>query len=265
MMDWPLVYLLFVTYKRTEISLRMIELIKKNVLYPNLHWHICDDGSGEADDGTHRWHVGVLAEAIGGDVTWHEMNTPPGEFNLGGCTNVGIQIGIRAGAEQFLIVCDDDAPIEPWDMRPYADLMDTHPEVGAVRVVHLSEGMGILIKDTHSERLDGQLFMWGRAIRDWSFNNPFGQTQAYLNTYDMILYHKRFFDAYGWMPENEYPGLTEVHFCAQYNQSPLGEDGPQIWVPLSKGPGSPWWHIGKGQRANYYLDATKDIYRKEEE
>jgi hypothetical protein len=80
----------------------------------------------------------------------------------------------------------------------------------------------------------------------------------------MILYHKRFFDAYGMFPENEHPGLTEVHYCAKYNDSPLGEDGPQIWVPLSKGPGSPWYHIGRGQRAHHYL-AVSPNYRKDEE
>jgi hypothetical protein len=264
MTEWPRVWLLFTTFKRTELALRSISLIKEHLQYPNLHWHVCDESSGETDDGTGRDHIEVLMTALGGNASYHIMPTPPGEFNLGGNVNQGTRLGLEQGVEQFFITCDDDAPLECWDMRPYVDLLDTHQEVGAVRTVHLSEGTGVLIKDTRSQRLDGQLFMWGRAIREWSLRNPYGQTQSYLNTFDMILYHRRFFDAYGFFPEHEHPGLTETHFCGQYNESPLGEDGPQVWVPLSKGPGSPWYHIGKGQRAHYYLAATPN-YRKEEE
>jgi hypothetical protein len=191
------------------------------------------------------------------------MSTPPGEINLGGCVNVGIQLAFEHGAEMVFITCDDDAPLAPFDMRPYADLLQNYPEVGAVRCAPLSEGLGLNVTSTRIPRLDGQEYLWGRVVRDWSMHSPW-QTQAYLCTFDMILYHKRFFDAYGMFPENEHPGLTEVHYCAKYNDSPLGESGPQVWVSLGKGPGSQWFHIGKGQRAHAYLAATPN-YRKDEE
>jgi len=261
--DWPLVYLLLTTYKRTELALESIRLIKEHLFYPNLWYHIADDNSQETDDGTNRRHVDVLADAIGGNVSYHEMSTPPGEINLGGCVNAGIQIAFEHGAEMVFITCDDDAPLAPFDMRPYADLLQNYPEVGAARCAPLSEGLGLNVTSTRVSRLDGQEYLWGRVVRDWSMHSPW-QTQAYLSTFDMILYHKRFFDAYGMFPENEHPGLTEVHYCAKYNDSPLGESGPQVWVSLGKGPGSQWFHIGKGQRAHAYLAATPN-YRKDEE
>jgi len=261
--QWPEVWLLFTTFKRTALALRSISLIREHLQYPNLHVHICDEDSGKTDDGTERDHLQVLIEAWGNSVSYHVTPTPAGAFNLGGNVNRAIRLGLERGVEQFFIACDDDAPLEDWDMRPCVDLLDTHPEIGAVRLACLSEGLGVLLRTTYSERLSGQQFVWGRVVRDWSLNNPW-KKQSYLNTFDMILYHRRFFEAYGFFPEHEQPGWTEVHFCAQYNYSPLGENGPQVWVFLSAGPGSPWHHIGKGQRAHYYLAATPH-YRKDEE
>lgn len=251
--DWPPVWVLIATYKRTEVSLRAIENNLKFLDYPNLHYHIADDGSGETDDGTHRWHVGVLAEAIGGDVTWHEMDTPEGQFNTGGNINRGIEIAQQNGCSIYLVICDDDMLVEPWDIRPHVDLLDTHPAVGALRCAHLSEGQGVLIQSFVTERVQKR-YLWGRIIRDWSINNPW-ETQTYLAIFDTIIFHQRFFDAYGKMVEHQHPGITECELCKAYNYSPLGEDGPQVMLPLGPNPGSPWKHISK--RAHYYRALTE--------
>lgn len=246
--NWPPVWLLFATYRRTDVSLQAIASIKKYLSYPNLHWHICDDNSGDTDDGTNRHHVSVLMGAIGGDVTSHEMDTLPGEFNLGGSTNRGIRTAQEHGCDIYLIVCDDDALIEPWDIRPHVDLLDSQEEVGAIRCAHLSEGMGVMVDSYMTDRI-GLWYSWGRIVRSWSLNNPW-KSQCYLNIYDTILYHSRFLDAYGWFPENLHPGQTEVDFCAQYTHSELVEKGPAVFIPLGKGPGSPWRHLAG--HAHYY-------------
>lgn len=248
-MDWPKVWLMFATYKRTETSLYCIDTIKKNLIYPNLHWHICDDGSGETDDGTRRWHVGVLAEAIGGDVTWHEMDTPPGEFNLGGCMNQGIYAALEHDVDFYLIVCDDDALNEPWDLRPAVDLLDTNPQFGGLRAAHLAEGLGVLVWSHQSKRLHRR-YMWGRIVRDWTLNNTFGWIESYLYTFDTFLMHRRFFNAYGPIPDDLHPGETEVLMNLRYVRSDLGEDGPAVVVALGDAPGSPWAHVG--EKAHWY-------------
>jgi glycosyltransferase involved in cell wall biosynthesis len=249
-MDWPPVWLLIATFKRTEIAIKSIASIKKHLIYPNLHWHICDDGSRETDDDTNRWHVGVLAEAIGGDVTWNEMDTPHGKFNLGGATNGGLRVAMEAGCNIYLIICDDDALGEPWDIRPWVDLLDSYDNMGAFRCAHLSEGLGVMIDSYVAPRLDKR-FVVGRTVRDWSIKNPW-KPQCYINIYDTIIYHRRFFNAYGMFPEHLHPGLTETGFCAQYSHSPLGENGPAVFIPLGNAPGSPWVHIGKGYGSHYY-------------
>ena len=159
--EWPLVYLLISSYKRTELALRSISLIKQNLYYPNLWWHICDDNSQLTDDRTNRRHVDVLAEAIGSNVSYHEMTTPEGQINLGGCVNVGIQLALERGAEMVFITCDDDAPIEPFDLRPHVDLLQNYPEAGAVRCAPLSEGLGLNVTSTRIPRLDDHEY------RDW--------------------------------------------------------------------------------------------------
>lgn len=78
-MDWPKIWCILATYKRTETALETIDSLREYLIYPNIHFHIADDGSRETDDGTGRWHVGVLADRIAEfypEVTWHEMDTP---------------------------------------------------------------------------------------------------------------------------------------------------------------------------------------------
>ncbi len=46
MNEWPEVVALVITYRRKELALREIASIKEFLDYPNLTWHIADDGSG---------------------------------------------------------------------------------------------------------------------------------------------------------------------------------------------------------------------------
>jgi len=96
MSDWPVVWLLFVTYKRTETAVRAIRSLCHHLIYPNLHWHICDDGSGEADDGSGRRHLDVLLNELDEDTTWHEMPRQHAhDFNVGGNINEGLRASRR--------------------------------------------------------------------------------------------------------------------------------------------------------------------------
>ena len=257
MSDWPPVWILFVTYKRTLVSLQAIKSLKQYLVYPNLHWHICDDGSGETDDGDGKWHAIVLADEIGGPVTWHEMERQgPYDFNVGGNINRGMGIAQQSGCQIVLTTLDDWALTRVLDLRPAVDMLDTYQETGFVRLSHWVQGLSATCVQYSLPRL-GCDYMWMRLIREWSLKNPWG-SEFYLPSMQPYLAHLRFFDTYGWLKENCHPGITETSLCAQYNDYEGGETGSQILFPL----GERFFHVPYrhiASRQEHYVDVAGDI------
>lgn len=253
--DWPPVWLLFATYKRTDACLETISRIKKFLIYPNLHIHICDDGSGPTDDGTNRWHVGVLVDAISEidpDVTWHEMDTPPGKFNTGGNINKGIQIARDHGCLIHMLNFDDWGLFRPLDLRYPVDILDTFEQVGFIRLSYLVPGDAGIICN-YAGKHTGEPYMWLRHIRDWQRSNPWQRNEYTVSTQPYVA-HWRFFETYGLHPEHCNPGQAEVGLGYQYNVHPIGERGPQILTMIGESiTHAPWEHLVG--RANDYLNA----------
>jgi len=232
--EWPPVWVLFATYKRTETALHTIRMLRDHLKYPNLHFHVCDDGSGKTDDGTDRWHCGVLVDEIAQfypDVTWHEMDTPPGKFNTGGNINRGIRSAQSNGCNLYFLDFDDWALFRDLDLRPHVDVLGSFPQVGFIRLSYHVPGHGMLSCGFQCPRLNNARYMYLRLIRDWSLHNPW-ERDAYLVSTQPYLAHTRFHEAYGYHPENINPGLAEMGLSNQYANSPLGENGPQILFPI---------------------------------
>ena len=253
-MSWPKVWVLFATFKRTEAAIGTVQSLGKYLKYPNLHFHVCDDGSGETDDGTGRKHIDVIMDEFAKfypNVTGHEMGTPHGQFNTGGNINRGIQLAMESGSDIHMLVFDDWALLRDLDIKPHADLLDIQPDVGFIRLSYLVPGMaGVCLGHESSERLRHGGYMWLRLIRDWSTRNPWAVDNYLVSTQPYIA-HVRFFDAYGGHPEHCKPGVAETNLGAQYLDSPLGEEGPQILHYI--GPyitHAPWGHMVG--RSNFY-------------
>jgi hypothetical protein len=253
--DWPKIWLIFATYKRTETALYTIRSLRDHLVYPNLHWHVADDGSGETDDGTNRWHVGVLTEEIAKfypEVTWHEMDTPPGSFNTGGSVNKAILAARADGCDIHLLCFDDWALQRDLDIRPHVDVLDEYPSVGFIRLSFMMPWIGAYTIRYDPHRLNRN-WMWWRVIRNWSLkSNSFKPGyEEYLVSTQPYVAHWRFFDVYGLHPENVNPGHAEIGLGHQYNRSSLGENGPQILFEI--GPcvvHAPWGHMTG--RAHHY-------------
>jgi hypothetical protein len=251
-MDWPKVWLIFATYKRTLTALKTIESLRQHLVYPNLHFHVADDGSGETDDGTNRWHVGVLVDAIAQfypEVTYHEMDTPPGQFNTGGSVNKAIRAAQANGCQIHLLDFDDWALTRELDIRPMVDVLEREESVGFIRLSYRVPGMAGVCVRYDAPRLNKGL-MWLRLIRDWTLRNPWA-TDSYMVSTQPYIAHMRFFEAYGMHPEHCSPGDAETGLGGQYNESPLGENGPQILFPIGEiTVHAPWAHLAA--RAHAY-------------
>ena len=231
--EWPKIWLIFATYKRTETALFTIQSLHEYLVYPNVHWHVADDGSGETDDGTNRWHVGVLTEEIAKfypEVTYHEMPTPPGKFNTGGNVNKSIQAAHSNGCDIHILIFDDWALFRELDIRPMVDVL-SHEEVGLVRLSYKVPWLYGVTQGYWCPIL-GRPMMWWRMLRPNKAPNGW-QADSYVISTQPYVAHRRFFEAYGYHPENCNPGDAETRLGWQYNDSNLGEDGPQVL-----------WHIG---------------------
>ena len=133
--EWPPVWLLFATYKRTKAALRSISSLKKHLKYPNLHWHVCDDGS----DGS---HVEALVTAIGDGTTWHTIEREgPRDYDVGGNINKGIKRALEAGANIHLMSFDDFILVGDLNLCPMVDVLDAHSNVGFIRLGYRSWGL----------------------------------------------------------------------------------------------------------------------------
>ena len=241
------VWILFTAFRRTQVAVRTIAALKEHLHYPNLHWHICDDGSKITDDGTERNHIKVLKEAIDDEVTAHDMGTPWGEFDLGGNINRGIQIAQDHGCSQYFLVGDDYILLDDLDLTPYVATLKENPQVGFVRFVLLVPGMAGLVT---GYRGGNQVIPFLRLIREWCLRNPW-KIDSYVHAIFPALIHQRFYDAYGYYPEHMTPGNTETGMCSQYNDSSLGEDGPQILWPIPLWPMQVRWGHPK-KRSDIY-------------
>ena len=252
MNDWPRVWCILGTFKRTETALLTIDSIEKYLKYPNLWFHIADDGSKETDDGTNRNHVEVLVERFKKftpNVSWHEMSTPHGQFDCGGNVNRALRLMQEQGDNIYLLNFDDWTLLKELDIRPMADILDSYNDVGFIRLSWLTPGIAGLTVRIDAPRIP-MPYMWMRVIRSWSTENPW-ITDGYLVSMQPFIAHMRFHDAYGMFAEGVNPGITETDITDRYVRHHLGENGPQLLHPI----GGPWDHSAYGHttgRAHYY-------------
>jgi hypothetical protein len=255
--DWPQVWVLFPTFKRTEVSLRNIESLRRHLGYPNLHWHVCDNGSGETDDGTERQHAEVLTDAIARfypSVTWHEMPLQHIHgCDFGGSINRGMRLARSSGTEIVLMNCDDFGLAGDLDLRPMVDLLDNYPDVGLVRLGYWVRGYAGICCEYFLPRL-GHSYMWMRLVQAWSVD-------PYLFSMEPHLAHLRFFDAYGYYMRRKYPGATEIQMMETFYRA---SRGPGIFFPLGrKFVHVPYRHTAPRQR-DYAAVAGAAVYESPE-
>jgi len=245
--EWPPVWLLFVTYKRTKTALRSIASLKEHLCYPNLHWHIADDGSGEE-------HLQAVREAVG-DSTWHTRDREdPQDFDVGGNINRGMEKAKEAGADICLMNFDDFALVSDLDLRPMVDVLDAHTNVGFIRLAHYIPGLAGVMTYYHAPRMKSD-YIWFRLIREWTLNNPW-LTDSYIVSIMPYVAHTRFFNTFGQFSEKKHPGETEVRLNKRYIAG--DEDEPQILYPVGRSVAhAPYRQIARRQRD--YREAHGDI------
>lgn len=202
-MDYPEVVICLVTFKRTEYAIQVVEGLKANLKYPNLSWHIADDGSGEA-------HQNAIIEAIG-DQPW-TLTDAKQAGGTGHNRNLGLQAAFSR-TDYVLHIEDDWVLTRPYILEPAVVILRDYPEVGMIRMGYIEEGhIG------RSRNMAG--LMW------WQLDKHSGHGFVFAGHPHML--HRRFHENYGWYDENLLPGPTEIAFAEKF----LKGEGPQIIYPM---------------------------------
>lgn len=213
----PVVAILL-TYERTEYALRTIAAARRQLRYPDLRWYIADDGSRPE-------HLAAVQEALQGEqiAGWHTL--PGGTYGA----NANRAWDAAAAVSRLTFWLEDDWELrQPFDLRPYADLLMDDERFGMVRLGYLNLGMaGLTIGHA------GRLYWWLNR------ESP----EAYVFTGHPALRHQRFRDAYGPYTEGLRPGETELSYAWQYRTLP----GPGIVWPAGLGENGVFGHIGERQ------------------
>lgn len=200
MSDYPEVVVLLITYERTDVARETIKGVKARIHYPNLSWHIADDGSNGN-------HITSLISEIG-DAQISVSNT--GGHSVGKSMNLGIEEVLKR-ADMWLHWEDDWVPNMDIDLVPCVRLLQNHDNVGMIRLGRLENSLyGKVV-------LGGDRFWWllDKTKHEWCF------------TGHAAMRHRRFHEAYGEYKEGLPPGRTELSMLHNFNT----KKGPGVVWP----------------------------------
>lgn len=221
MSDVPPVWIILTTYKRTELALKVIGALKRNLIWENIGWFIADDGSTDVD-------IGRMVKAIGqaNAVEFYKSDRKGVGHNM----NHAMRTIFNYGAELFMMMEDDWELMRPLDLSFYVNLLQNHEDVCMVRLGYLSVGLS-----GTTEAMDNHL--WWRLHKNG---------YQYVFSGHACLRHKRMVEAYGFYSEGLSPGQNELDYCAKFNS----KEGPDIVWDADFGRTGPFAHIGADSLAN---------------
>lgn len=202
------------TYRRTDVALRTIASVRKNLHYDDLRWYVADDGSPSA-------HMDAVMNAVGDTVGYHSERR-----GYGGNANAAWKAADEIGALTFWL--EDDWELRtPLDLYPYAALLMEREDIGMVRLGYLNPG------------IQARTIAHGSWLYWALYHQPIEDHQCVFTGHPSLR-HQRYRAAYGDYPIGLAPGDTELMYAYQYRTG----DGPMIVWPAEYPQYGLFHHIG---------------------
>ena len=225
---YPPVMILIITYRRLRLAIETIKSVKANLVYPNIGFHIADDGSNTSE---HPSYVQSLVDEIGPEYSITVSDSKRG--GVGKNMNLGIQ-AVLDRADLWLHLEDDWALRGKLDLLPCVQLLMENETVGMVRLGRLSAGI-------KAETLAGANKMWWRLKKN---------SDTYVFSGNAALRHRRFHSHYGPYKEGLMPGQTELVHCNKFNTTP----GPDIVWPAWLNTEQTFSHLGDSHSFKWQME-----------
>ncbi len=217
------VIVLLITYRRLSLALETIRSIKEKLIYPDIGFHIADDGSGPE-------YINRLKDEL---KDYEVTVSDSARAGVGKNMNLGIQACLKR-ADFWLHLEDDWVLKEPLDLRPCVQLLEENPTIGMVR-------LGRLTANIKGEVLAGANKLW------W---NLFKNSDTYVFNGNASLRHRRFYETYGPYMEGLRPGETELSYCNRF----FNTTGPSIVHPAWLSTEQTFFHIGDSQSFKWWME-----------
>lgn len=216
---------LIITFRRLPLAIETIRSVKQYVHYPNIGFHIADDGSGPE-------YVRALLEEIGPEYSVEVTDAARG--GVGHSMNLGID-KLLYRADFWLHLEDDWVLHQPLDLEPCVRLLSEDEGLGMIRLGRISAGVGAQV-------IGGADKTWWRLIRG---------SDTYILTGNAALRHRRMWDAYGPYTEGLPPGQTELNYCGKFNTA---KSGPDVVWPAWMNTSEMFQHIGDHQSFKWHME-----------
>lgn len=224
MTDYPPVIVLIITYRRLDLAIQTIRSVKTFLDYPNVGFHIADDGSGQD-------YINTLCKEIGGSYSITITDAERG--GVGKNMNLGIA-GCLSRADLWLHLEDDWVLRQPLNLTSCVQLMSEDETIGMVRLGRMAGGIT-------AESIGGANKLWWKLVKG---------SDTYVFSGNAALRHRRFFDAYGPYIEGLPPGQNELWYCNRFNSL----NGPSIVWPAWLSTGQTFFHIGDSQSFKWWME-----------
>ncbi len=208
---------LIITYERTEIAIRTIQALKRNLQCDpsKLYFHLADDGS-------QKQHIRALIDEIHTFCPNRVSVTVAQRRGVGVSMNLGQQACFNK-TENILWLEDDWELQYPLDPNLYMEVLNNNKDIGMIRLGYISPG------------IKGELTSYNGRLW-WKL----AKGPTYTFTGHAAFRHQRFFKAYGKYQHNLTPGETELYMCGTFNNT----KGPDILLPAWTGEWGAFAHIG---------------------
>lgn len=224
--QYPPVIALIITYRRLALALETIRSVKTMVRYPNIGFHIADDGSGSE-------YISRLLEEIGPEYSVEVTDAK--RAGVGANMNLGIEAVLKR-ADLWLHLEDDWVLHQPLDLEGPVRLLMEDSSVGMVRLGRLSANL-------QAVSMAGADKLWWRLHK---------LCDPYVFSGNAALRHRRFHDAYGGYAVGLRPGETELNYCGHFD----GTEGPSIVYPAWLSYLDTFQHIGDSQSFKYHMETN---------
>lgn len=226
MNDWPPVIALIITYRRLDLALETIRSVRFRVDYPNIGFHIADDGSGPE-------YMARLLEEIG--PTYSVTVSDACQQGVGRSMNLGMKEVLNR-ADLWLHLEDDWVLPDTLDLRPCVQVLVEDETLGMVRLGRLAAGL-------EAVSYSGAGKLWWRLKKG---------SDTYVFCGNAALRHRRFHEAYGDYKIGLQPGQTELWYCGRFN----AREGPDIVWPAWLTYEQTFQHIGDHESFKWWIERT---------
>lgn len=228
-MDWPDVAILIPTFNRAQTVKRTVDLLFAHLRYDgNITAFVGCDGTDNTPDQLCCPYMGLEGHR---DIV--VLDQPSG--GIGRNLNRLIKQAQSQGFKYFISLDDDHHLVRPLELDRHVAKLRDDPSAAWIH---------LLMEAKHDEHFDSYKFT-ATLDQHHYWRVHWNSAEHFIMSFRPHLFHQRFLDVFGYLPEGLRTGQTEWEYAAQVKR--IGpESGLNVLVPLTAPGRETWEHNNNG-------------------